>query len=85
MAACAMHASWRVCTAGGVHSMCFSRGALHPTPSHLSHLPFPTTGGVKALYAGLSPTLIRAFPANAAQWLAWELCMQQAKRLEGSG
>lgn len=25
------------------------------------------------MYAGLTPTLIRAFPANAAQWLAWEL------------
>ena len=30
-------------------------------------------GGRRALYAGLTPTLIRAFPANAAQWLAWEL------------
>lgn len=24
------------------------------------------------LYPGLAPTLVRAFPANAAQWLAWE-------------
>ncbi|KAL3133207.1 hypothetical protein ABBQ38_007095 [Trebouxia sp. C0009 RCD-2024] len=30
-------------------------------------------GGRRTLYAGLVPTLIRAFPANAAQWLAWEL------------
>ncbi|KAL4421304.1 hypothetical protein ABPG75_010595 [Micractinium tetrahymenae] len=37
-------------------------------------------GGLAALYAGLTPTLVRAFPANAAQWLAWELCMQQAQR-----
>ncbi len=25
------------------------------------------------LYSGLVPTLVRAFPANAAQWLVWEL------------
>ena len=25
------------------------------------------------LYSGLAPTLVRAFPANAAQWLAWEV------------
>lgn len=33
-------------------------------------------GGLGSLYAGLTPTLIRAFPANACQWLTWELCMQ---------
>lgn len=36
-------------------------------------------GGRRTLYAGLTPTLVRAFPANAAQWLAWELskrCLQ---------
>jgi len=44
------------------------------TPSTLG------AGGVQTLYAGLSPTLIRAFPANAAQWLAWELCIQQLQR-----
>lgn len=27
----------------------------------------------KKLYSGLAPTVIRAFPANAAQWLAWEV------------
>jgi hypothetical protein len=42
-------------------------------------------GGVRALYAGLSPTLARAFPANAAQWLAWELCMQQMQQWGGGG
>lgn len=34
-------------------------------------------GGRHTLYAGLTPTLIRAFPANAAQWLAWELSRRQ--------
>lgn len=34
-------------------------------------------GGRRTLYAGLTPTLIRAFPANAAQWLAWELSKRQ--------
>ena len=34
------------------------------------------TGGRKSLYAGLTPTLIRAAPANAAQWLVWELLVQ---------
>ncbi|PNH04257.1 Mitochondrial carnitine/acylcarnitine carrier-like protein [Tetrabaena socialis] len=33
-------------------------------------------GRLAALYAGLTPTLLRAFPANAAQWLAWEACMR---------
>jgi hypothetical protein len=40
-------------------------------------------GGVQALYAGLTPTLARAFPANAAQWLAWELCLRQLQRWDG--
>lgn len=31
------------------------------------------SGGVRVLWAGLMPTLGRAFPANAAQWVAWEL------------
>ncbi|GAQ81981.1 Mitochondrial substrate carrier protein [Klebsormidium nitens] len=29
--------------------------------------------GISGLYAGLSPTLVRAFPANAAAIVAWEL------------
>lgn len=33
-------------------------------------------GGRRALYAGLTPTLLRAFPANAAQWLAWECAVR---------
>ena len=33
-------------------------------------------GGLRTLYAGIRPTLIRAFPANAAQWLAWEAAMR---------
>ena len=43
-------------------------GTLTPCLKICSH-----AGGAKALYAGLTPTLVRAFPANAAQWLAWEL------------
>eukprot|EP00879_Flechtneria_rotunda_P006816 GHRR01007160.1.p1 GENE.GHRR01007160.1~~GHRR01007160.1.p1 ORF type:complete len:411 (+),score=147.40 GHRR01007160.1:87-1319(+) len=34
-------------------------------------------GRFSSLWAGLAPTLVRAFPANACQWLAWELAMQQ--------
>ncbi len=37
-------------------------------------------GGWHSLYAGLTPTLIRAFPANACQWLTWEVCMQQFQK-----
>ncbi len=33
-------------------------------------------GGLRRLFAGLSPTLVSAFPANACQWVAWELAMQ---------
>jgi hypothetical protein len=29
-------------------------------------------GGIKSWWAGLGPTILRAFPANAAQWLVWE-------------
>lgn len=32
-------------------------------------------GRFRALYSGLRPTLIRAFPANAAQWLTWEIAI----------
>lgn len=37
-------------------------------------------GGARALWSGLAPTLARAFPANAAQWLAYELCMSSFVR-----
>ena len=39
--------------------------------THLSRL--AAAGGARALWAGLAPTLVRAFPANAAQWLTYEL------------
>ena len=29
--------------------------------------------GLRGMWAGLGPTLLRAFPANAAQWIVWEL------------
>ena len=29
-------------------------------------------GGLRCWWGGLTPTLVRAFPANAAQWMAWE-------------
>lgn len=38
-------------------------------------------GGRRTMFAGLTPTLIRAFPANAAQWLAWELSRRQLQPL----
>lgn len=34
------------------------------------------TAGLKGLYAGLGPTLTRAFPANAAAIVAWEFTAQ---------
>jgi hypothetical protein len=34
-------------------------------------------GGARALWSGLAPTVARAFPANAAQWLCYELVLQQ--------
>lgn len=42
-------------------------------------------GGARSLWAGLAPTLVRAFPANAAQWLAWELAMRQLPFRCGGG
>jgi solute carrier family 25 carnitine/acylcarnitine transporter 20/29 len=38
-----------------------------------------TGGGVRGFYAGLGPVLARAAPANAAQWLAWELAVRWSK------
>jgi hypothetical protein len=29
-------------------------------------------GGVRMLWAGSKPTVVRAVPANAAQWAVWE-------------
>jgi hypothetical protein len=59
---------------------------LPSTPCLAARLPACLfAGGVQALYAGLTPTLARAFPANAAQWLAWELCLQQLQRWDGGG
>ena len=31
--------------------------------------------GVRALWRGVVPAMLRAFPANAAQWLAWEMAI----------
>ena len=42
-------------------------------------------GGRRALYAGLTPTLLRAFPANAAQWLAWECAVRTLRDKTPSG
>ena len=42
-------------------------------------------GGRRALYAGLTPTLLRAFPANAAQWLAWECAVRTLRDQPPSG
>jgi hypothetical protein len=42
-------------------------------------------GGIARLYFGLRPTLLRAFPANAAQWLAWECCQDYLYRGGGGG
>ncbi|GMH43198.1 hypothetical protein BSKO_11120 [Bryopsis sp. KO-2023] len=39
-------------------------------------------GRWKALYSGLTPTLIRAFPANATQWVTWELAIEQLSKLD---
>ena len=39
-------------------------------------------GGGKVLYAGLAPTLVRAAPANAAQWLVWEMMIKYGRRDE---
>lgn len=37
-------------------------------------------GGIRSLYAGFSTTVMRAFPANAAQWMVWEMTMRQFKK-----
>ena len=42
--------------------------------------------GVSGLWRGAAPVVARAFPANAAQWLAWEFASRalRADRLERS-
>jgi len=53
-----------------------------PTADSARPTPFSTQsqlwreGGPRRLYAGLLPTLVRAFPANACQWLAWEAALR---------
>lgn len=32
--------------------------------------------GIRGLYAGVGPVLLRAFPTNAVQFLAWETACQ---------
>jgi len=44
-----------------------SRNPLHHLQLIYKH------SGVRGLYAGIGPTLVRAFPANAAAIVAWEL------------
>lgn len=39
----------------------------------------------RRLYMGLTPTLVRAFPTNAAQWLTWELSVALLGRLQRAG
>lgn len=42
-------------------------------------------GGRRALYAGLTPTLVRAAPANAAQWLTWEFLVREWEAWKDGG
>jgi solute carrier family 25 (mitochondrial carnitine/acylcarnitine transporter), member 20/29 len=46
------------------------RASLLPTLAALAR-----EGGARSLWAGLAPTLARAVPANAAQWLAFEVAL----------
>jgi hypothetical protein len=39
-------------------------------------------GGRKRLWAGYTPTIARAIPANACQWLAWEFAMRNLPQVE---
>ena len=50
-------------------------GSVHDAGIRYHLLQMWQEGRWRRLYAGLTPTLIRAAPANAAQWLMWELCM----------
>ena len=34
------------------------------------------THGVKSWYTGAQPVIVRAFVANAAQWMAWDLALK---------
>ena len=40
--------------------------------------------GVRALYKGLSPTIVRAFPANAALFVTYEYTSEFLKNKLGS-
>ena len=46
------------------------RASLLPTLAALAR-----EGSARSLWAGLAPTLARAVPANAAQWLAFEVAL----------
>ena len=40
---------------------------------------------MRGLYAGVGPVLLRAFPTNAVQFLAWEAACQLAGVRRGQG
>lgn len=42
-------------------------------------------GGFRALWAGARPTVVRAVPANAAQWAVWEAAMRWLEDGGGGG
>ncbi|XP_063791706.1 mitochondrial ornithine transporter 1-like isoform X2 [Pseudophryne corroboree] len=48
-------------------------GASHPEGFLLSLLHILRTEGILTLYSGLMPTVVRAFPSNAALFLAYEM------------
>ena len=56
-------------------------GALRSAVHHSSQLGFAGTfmsiyraGGLAALYAGMTPTMLRAFPSNGVIFLVYEYC-----------
>lgn len=61
-----------------------------PAPTQIPNIqththPHAFAGGAGKLYAGMSPALARAFPANAAQWLVFEWSCRALERWAAAG
>lgn len=72
IAGCAMWATVLPVDAAKTRIQAEFKGGRHDAPLATVMRVMWREGGLRCWWGGLVPTLLRAFPANAAQWIAWE-------------
>ena len=72
IAGCAMWATVLPVDAAKTRIQAEFKGGRHDAPLTAVMRAMWREGGLRCWWGGLAPTLLRAFPANAAQWFAWE-------------